>query len=77
MEANVNFTTAELVDIVKSHAIRNYDKGGWDVVVECYDDTMIADVIGKARTPKGAIGKFRPLVDVWADRQADAINSAF
>ena len=73
----MNFTTAELVAVVKAHALTNYDKGGWDVVVEAYDDTMIADVIGKARTPKGAIAKFAPLVDVWADRQADAINSAF
>lgn len=66
-----------LVAEVKAHALAHYNDGGWDVVVECYDDDMIADVIGKARTPKGAIGKFKPLVDVWADRQADAINSAF
>lgn len=66
-----------LIGYVKDYALTNYDKGGWDVIVECYDDDMIADVIGKARTPEGAIRKFRPLVSVWADRQADARNSAF
>ena len=62
-----------LIDAVKAHAIQQ----GWDVVVECYDDTMIDDMIGRARTPKGAIAKFHTLVSVHADRHADATNSAF
>jgi len=70
-------TRAELVEAVKAHALEHYEDGGWDVVVECWDDEQIAECIGRARTVKGAIEKFAPIVDVWSDRQADARNSAF
>jgi hypothetical protein len=76
-ESLITPTTQPLIDAVKAHALAHYQDGGWDVIVETYDDGMIAEQIGKARTPAGAIRKFAPLVDVWADRQADAINSAF
>ena len=70
-------TKAELVEAVKAHALAHYNDGGWDVIVECYTDAEIADQIGGARTVKGALAKFRDGVSIWADRQADAINSAF
>lgn len=66
----------ELVDAVKLHAVTHYSEG-WDVVVETMDDDDINDIIGLARTPAGAIKKFAPIVGVWADRIADARNSAF
>ncbi len=68
---------SELVQAVKDYATEHYNDGGWDVLVEAYGDDQIAEVIGKARTVKGALAKFKPLISVWADRQADAINSAF
>ncbi len=70
-------TKEQLVKAVKAHAIEHYNDGGWDVVVECWSDAEIAEQIGKATTVKGAIKKFGWLVDVWSDKQADAINSAF
>lgn len=70
-------TRDRLVQAIKDHAEEHYEDGGWDVVVECYGDEEIAGVIGKARTVKGALAKFQLLVSVWADRQADARNSAF
>jgi hypothetical protein len=69
--------TNTLVDFIKAHALANYENGGWDVVVECYDDAQIAEVLGDASTEAEAIEKFAFMVDIWADRQADAINSAF
>lgn len=66
-----------LIAGVRAHAIAHYTEGGWDVVVECWDDDDIAETIGKARTLKGAIAKMADIVDIYADRQADAINSAF
>jgi hypothetical protein len=69
--------TALLVGIVKAYASEHYDAGGWDVIVECWDDAQLADAIGYASTPAGAIDKLRPVVSVWADQQADAKNSAF
>jgi len=67
----------KLIDAVKAHANDNYDKGGWDVIVECWTDGEIADWIRGAQTEKQAIDSFLPLVSVWADQQADARNSAF
>lgn len=70
-------TRDELVEAVKDHATEHYNDGGWDMLVEAYEDDQIAEVIGGARTVKGALAKFKPLVSVWADRQADARNSEF
>lgn len=69
----------ELVDLVKQHAIDNYEAGGWDVIVECWEDKEILDILDrdKANTPQAAIESFKPVVSVWADRQADAKNSEF
>lgn len=65
-------TKQDLVQAVKDHATEHYNDGGWDVIVECWDDDQIAETIGQARTVKGALAKFAAVVDVWADRQADA-----
>ncbi len=61
----------ELIAAVRTHATENYGNG-WDVVVECYDDEQIAEVIGRARTTVGALAKFVPIIEVRADRQAEA-----
>jgi len=71
-------TREELIQAVRDHALAHYNDGGWDVIVECWEDHDIDAYIGKARTTKGAIAKFaNGVVSIWADRQADAINSAF
>lgn len=71
------FTKDKLVQAVRDHALEHYEDGGWDVIIECYSDEEIAEEIGKARTPKGAIAKFAIPVSIWAEREADARNSAF
>jgi len=70
-------TTEELVAAVKAHALAHYEDGGWDVIVECWEDEDIVRQIGQARTLRGALSKLSPFVDVMSDRQADARNSAF
>ncbi len=70
-------STQELVRAIKDHALVHYEDGGWDVVVECWDDAEIAETIGEAGTIAEALDAFAPLIDVWSDRQADARNSAF
>lgn len=78
-------TIEELVDEVKQYAVEHYTEGGWDVIVECWSDGEIAEVLRgehvkgwrPSRSAQGAIARFKPMVAVWADRQADAINSAF
>lgn len=66
-----------LVLAVRDHAIENYEAGGWDVIVECWEDYDIYEVVKNCRTEKGAIKKIAELVGIYADYQADARNSAF
>lgn len=68
-----------LVKAVKDHALAHYNDGGWDVVVECWEDAEIERLLreGAATTSEEAIAAFAVLVDIWADRQADVKNSEF
>jgi hypothetical protein len=68
-----------LVEFIKSTAAQNYEEGGWDVIVECWSDSDIAEYIleVQATTHEQALEAFERIVGVWADRQADARNSAF
>jgi hypothetical protein len=66
-----------LIDQVKNHAAEHYGDGGWDVIVECWEDLDIAFAIDGCKTLEDAIQVLSAPVDVWKDRQADAINSAF
>lgn len=68
-----------LVQAVKDYALAHYDDGGWDMIVECWSDETIADHLTEYNitTEEGAIEYFRPVAAVWAERQADARNSAF
>lgn len=68
-----------LVEFIKAHALKHYEDGGWDVIVECWDDEEIERVLDDfdAHTQAEALETFSYLVDAYSDRQADAINSAF
>jgi hypothetical protein len=70
-------TRTELIAAVRAHAEEHYEDGGWDVIVECWEDDDIDRQIGRARTLQGALRNLSAFVDVMADRQADARNSAF
>lgn len=78
-----------LVEQVKAYARGHYDTGGWDVIVECWDDEAIAgslrcwgprdtypyqcETIEQVLTDSVLLS----YVSVWSDWQADARNSAF
>lgn len=47
----------DLVAAVKAHAAANYNKGGWDIIVECWDDADIEEKIVGCQKPAGAIKK--------------------
>jgi hypothetical protein len=66
-----------LVKAVKDHAMQNYDKDGWDIVVEAFTDRELAAGIGKARTERGAIAAVRKLVRVIDERRRDVQSTAF
>jgi hypothetical protein len=59
-----------LVAAVRVHAETNYENG-WDVVVECYDDAAIWEVIAGAKTVKGATRRMSGVVSLRNERAAE------
>jgi hypothetical protein len=80
MQDQCNFIMTEeterIVEAIKEHAQEHYDEGGWDVIVECWEDVEIAKVVTDETLlcAEWAIKYFEEeLVSVWAERQHDAI----
>lgn len=44
----------QLIEAVRAHALKHYESG-WDVLVECYDDGDILEVVGRCRSADSAI----------------------
>ena len=66
-----------LVDAVKGHAVRNYEKDGWDYIVECYGDGDIAALIeaADATTPEQAIKAVGDYIKVRDGYRSDIMNA--
>lgn len=70
-------TKAALVKAVREHAAKNYDKGGWDYVVECYDDDDIIELIGDATDAWLAIKRVGEVMAAKDDYRRDIQAEAF
>lgn len=68
---------SELVRAVKAHALANYGRGGWDIVVEAYDAAELAAEIGDAATVAEAIAKVGKVVGTIRDYEDDIRATAF
>ena len=62
---------ADFVEDVKRYATRNYERSGWDILIECYTDEDIATLVEKCLTIEGAIKKCRAEVKPQADHRAE------
>jgi len=67
----------ELLAEIRTYAGKNYNKGGWDVLVECWSDAEILEEIGKANTLRGAIWKLNKTLNFIADYRAEMMATAF
>jgi len=70
-----------MIKEVKDYAMAHYTSG-WDVIVECWSDNDIENVINQeiadgATTPLEIIQAFADIAGIYFDREMDAINSAF
>ena len=65
--------TQEIVTAVRSHALENYERDGWDFLVECYSDDEIVDLIDGARTVQGAIKKCAKVLRILSAQRQDVI----
>lgn len=61
-----------LVQAVKDHAKAHYEEGGWDMVVECYEDREIAEAIEGCTTKEEAIARLGEIAGIYHDRRKGA-----
>lgn len=67
----------EIAKYIYDYAVEHYNDGGWDVIVECWTINDIKNQIMDYESKEDALKHFESVVAVWADREADAINSAW
>lgn len=70
-------TQAELIAAVKAHALANYESGGWDMIVECYEDAELAEEIGDATTEAEAIARVGRTAGLYDEQRTAVQNEAF
>lgn len=72
-------TTNEIAEAVQKHAVVNYEVGGWDWLVECWDRASIEEEIVRCNitTVDEAIKSFEKTVKVWDDRRRDVQAEIF
>jgi hypothetical protein len=63
---------------IMERAIKYYNDGGWDVIVECWTLEDIDAILAKNDGDEvKATADIEAIVDIMAEREADARNSAF
>jgi len=60
-----------LIQAVRDYATANYNKNGWDYMVECWEDADIAEAIGGAKSAKAAIAKVKKELAPLAERREE------
>mgnify|MGYP000517409910 CR=1 FL=1 len=61
-----------LIEAVKNHAKANYEVGGWDMVVECYEDAEIGEAIAGCATVEEAIAEVGKTASLYHERRQEA-----
>ena len=70
-------TKEQMIAAVKAHALANYETGGWDSIVECYDDEDIVRDMGTASTVEEAIRNVGELAGIWDDHRREIEATVF
>ena len=64
-----------MIDKIRKHAQEHYEEDGWDILVECYEDKDIADIISTTQNLDEAIklvaARLKPQAEYRADIQAE------
>lgn len=72
-------TMDEMVAGVRAHSMKNYERDGWDYVVECFEDSEIIEEIttAKATTVAEAIRAVGSLAKLLGERRQDVRAEIF
>lgn len=68
-------TREELIRAIKEYALDNYNKDGWDFVVECWEDKDIDEAIGKVQTLKEALRRIKRTTKLLDERRREVENT--
>lgn len=67
----MTISKADLIAAVREHAVTNYEKDGFDFLVECWTDDDIADAIKGTKSKTAAIAAARKALKALADMRSD------
>jgi len=65
-------TPVEMIPVIRKYALENYEKNGWDVLVECWEDKDILEAIGNTSSLEVAIKKIGRILKVGHDQMIDS-----
>ena len=71
------FNEKLLFAAVKAHALKNYNHGGWDIVIECWEIDDYREHIAGETTVAGAIEACRERLAIHDDIRRDIQSEAF
>jgi hypothetical protein len=69
--------TNALIQAVRDHAQEHYEADGWDILVECWDNSDIAEKIEGADTKAEAIAKCAYILDLLDENRREIQSTAF
>ena len=53
------YSDAALIAKIRTHALQNYEKDGWDYLIECWSDAEILEKVKDCRSYHGCIRKLQ------------------
>lgn len=59
------------IEKIKAYATEHYEEGGWDYLVEAFDDSQIEEVANKHASYETFFEDMKDWVEVLDDRRAD------
>ena len=61
----------EVIERIRQYALNHYEIGGWDVLVEAWDDEDIWDEVKEAKNTLEAIAILKVILDVYEEKRLD------
>ncbi len=73
MANQTDYSDEALVKFIRDHALRHYAEGGWDYLVECWDDAAILGEVKNCRSADAAIRKLRKTLKAMDDHRNEIV----
>lgn len=67
----------EIIKALRAYAIEHYEEGGWDFLVECWEDSEIIEELGDIDTFEAARDHMAKVLKTVDDYRKDIQGTAF